>query len=311
MSEIIRAGRTGTRWNLPDTHAGKLSKSTTKIGLLQRACLALLLEHAKRRELPTSGRFLFYELVARELVDKSATRGTGRAGRGVDQDIADALLDLRERGIVPWSWVVDETRDVSSVIVAPTIEEWVRDALQDRARIDPWDGQAPLIITESRSLRGVLAPLAEEYAADITSTNGQVGGFLVTEVAPLLADSKRPVGYLGDLDFSGGHIEDNTRDYLTRYAEGWDGEWTRLAVTDVQVRAYDLTVIRKWDQRTRSYHDAVETEALSQTVIVGLVRDWLDALLRVAGLAPLSDVLERQALERAAVLDALDEMGRD
>jgi hypothetical protein len=40
--------------------------------------------------------------------------------------------------------------------------------------------------------------------------------------------------YFGDLDLSGGHIEENTREVLEKYAPL---DWTRLAITDVQVRA--------------------------------------------------------------------------
>jgi hypothetical protein len=32
-----------------------------------------------------------------------------RTGRGAYQNAADALTQLRERGAVPWGWLVDET----------------------------------------------------------------------------------------------------------------------------------------------------------------------------------------------------------
>ena len=44
----------------------------------------------------------------------------------------------------------------------------------------------------------------------IAATNGQVGGFLHTDVAPVLNDSAR-VLYLGDFDLAGNDIEANTR----------------------------------------------------------------------------------------------------
>jgi hypothetical protein len=54
------------------------------------------------------------------------------------------------------------------------------------ARLDPWAGDAPLILTESRSLAGVLRRLVDDYAVLIAATNGQVGGFLHTEIIPIL-----------------------------------------------------------------------------------------------------------------------------
>ncbi len=47
-----------------------LSGPDTKKGRLQRACLALLREHEADGALPTSGRFVFYELVDRGIIPK-------------------------------------------------------------------------------------------------------------------------------------------------------------------------------------------------------------------------------------------------
>ena len=62
----------------------------------------------------------------------------------------------------------------------------------------------------------MLRSLAAEYLAPISATNGQVGGFLRTDVAPLLVGNERPVFYLGDLDLSGDQIEQNTQVIATR-----------------------------------------------------------------------------------------------
>ena len=71
--------------------------------------------------------------------------------------------------------------------------------LLPRITLDPWRGDAPMILTESRSLAGVLRHVAREYRGRIASTNGQVGGFLHTDIAPMLEQGAR-VLYLGDYD---------------------------------------------------------------------------------------------------------------
>jgi len=48
-----------------------LSKLSTKAGKLQRACLTLLNEHAGEGAIPTSGRFIFYELEGRGIIPKT------------------------------------------------------------------------------------------------------------------------------------------------------------------------------------------------------------------------------------------------
>jgi hypothetical protein len=258
----------------------------------------LLQEHERDDALPTSARFLFYELVQRGVISKE--RKT--AGRRPDQDMSDALTQLRERGDVPWDWIVDETRSLDDFTGAPTLRQWMLDVLP-AARLDPWADDPPLILTESRSLAGVLRALVREYGGLIAATNGQCGGFLHTKIAPTLRFKQR-VLYLGDLDLSGGLIEQNTRRVLEREAGAL--RWERLALTRAQVDEYDLPVIEKRDRRYSDGHphEAVETEALSQTIIVEIVRSRLEQLLP----EPLATVLERTERQRAVIQRALQKL---
>ena len=73
----------------------------SKAAQRREALLRLLEEHRRDGALPTSGRFLFYELVARGIISKTPT-GKRRA----DQDMTEALTQLRENGDVPWDWIV-------------------------------------------------------------------------------------------------------------------------------------------------------------------------------------------------------------
>jgi hypothetical protein len=265
-----------------------------KAARLREALLGLLAEHEAAGELPTSGRFLFYELVQRGVISKEKT-----GARRPDQDMNDVLTRLREDGAVPWDWIADETRTLSTVFTAPTVAGWMSRVL-GQARIDPWqDGPVPVIITESRSLAGVLRGIAYKYAVPIASTNGQCGGFLHTKLAPALADAAGPVIYLGDLDLAGDQIEANTRTVLEELAGAGPLAWERLAITSEQVTGHGLPVITKHDRRYRDggRHEAVETEALSQTVLTGLLTSRLGELLP----GPLDAVLEREREQRAAL----------
>ncbi|MFZ0150885.1 MAG: hypothetical protein WAM72_21590, partial [Xanthobacteraceae bacterium] len=211
-----------------------------------------------------------------------------------DQIVSEALTWLREHKTIPWFWIVDETRSVEDFTGSATVaEDWL--AFLGAARLDPWRGEPPFIITESRSLAGVLRVMAREYRIRIAATNGQVGGFLHTDVAPKLYVGAR-VGYLGDYDLAGGDIEDNTRRVLEGIIGG-ELDWERLALTKAQVDQYDLPSIIKTDKRFKDgggRHEAVETEALSQSVIINIVRDWLDDLLP----QPLDRLLVRERRQR-------------
>jgi hypothetical protein len=49
----------------------RLSKPDSKAGRIQRSCLMLLAEHRRDGAIPTSGRFLFYELVSRRVATRA------------------------------------------------------------------------------------------------------------------------------------------------------------------------------------------------------------------------------------------------
>ena len=245
----------------------------SKIGILRNLLFDLLQEHERDNTIPTNARFLFYELVQRGQLSKEKT-----GARRPDQDLHDALTDIRANGRIPWDWVVDETRSLDDYTGYKSIKDGALSKLP-YINLDPWHGRAPLNLTESRSLAGVLRDIVVEYRARIASTNGQCGGFLRTEIAPVLRPGDRVI-YLGDLDLSGGQIEGNAQRVLEREIDG-ALVWERLALTETQVREHNLPVIIKHDRRYKDNrpHEAVETEAISQRVLIDILRARLGRLL--------------------------------
>jgi len=84
-----------------------ITRTMSKIGALRDLLVGLLQEHERDGAIPTSARFLFYELVQRGQLSKERN-----GARRPDQDLHDALTDIREDGRVPWDWIVDETRSL-------------------------------------------------------------------------------------------------------------------------------------------------------------------------------------------------------
>jgi len=266
---------------------------------LRAAVHQLLLEHDGDGDLPTSNRFLFYELVQRGILDKTKTRQTGR---GADQGLSDASKWLRDEGLVPWGWIVDETRSLTEWEYADSVSTFVAESV-DRARIDCWANQPPpLIVCESRTFGGVLRRgLAADYLCPVTATNGQVGGFLHTNVVPILRGGERRVLYIGDLDLAGDMIEANTQRVLVR--EAGEREWRRIALTAEQAQGRDLPIVVKLDRRYRPprRHEAIEVEALGQGVVTAIIRAALDELVP----EPLADVHAREHHQRNKVRRSL------
>jgi hypothetical protein len=201
-------------------------------------------------------------------------------GRSEDQNLSDASKWLRDAGLVPWSWIVDETRSLTAHRYAETIADYLLDSI-DAARINCWgDEPPPLIIYESRTFGGVLQrTIAPDYLCPVTATGGQVGGYLHTNVAPVLVGNERRVLYVGDHHLAGASIEGNTRAVLER--ETGERDWLRVALTAEQVAVHDLPIVEKVDRRYRPArkHEAVEVEALGQGVVTEIIRAALDSLL--------------------------------
>jgi hypothetical protein len=78
-------------------------------------------------------------------------------------------------------------------------------------------------------------------------------------------------------------------------------------LTEAQVKRHKLPTIEKTDHRfkgDRGKHEAVETEALSQKLIIRLLRNRLDKLLP----EPLDRVLVREEEERERIRDHLADL---
>jgi hypothetical protein len=224
-------------------------------------------------------------------------------------------MHLRRVGLVPWWWIEDETRSLTEWRYADSVADYVTDAV-DRARIDLWGGELPpLIICEARATMGVLRDLAYQYLVPITATNGQCGGFIITDIVPVLRNDRK-VLYIGDLELRGpaDQIEANTRRYIEEHAGRKfviGGDWVKIALTEEQAQAdprLQGLAITKLDKRNKpaKEYEAIECEAMGQGVLVRLIRDTLDAILP----KPLADVLAREQAQRAKVRAALLRIAR-
>jgi hypothetical protein len=278
---------------------------TTKAARVEAALLAVLARHAADPDgLPTTGRFLFYELEQQgdaTKPDPSDSRPNRRRSEGWPpgaQDVTDALTRLRKDGRVAWQAIADTERSLLVWEHAPTVAEYVHERL-DEARINPWAGPPPLILTESNGMAQVLRRVAAEHLCPIGGSKGMTTGWLRTVVVPMLtASGARTVLYLGDLDTPGLQIEANSR----RVLEGTLGEtldWRRIGILPEQT--VGMTPITKRDGRTGITSQGWEVEALGQSAVVALVRDTLTALLP----QPLSHVHERESVERERVRELL------
>ena len=198
-------------------------------GMAQRSRDLIDAMHAIAQYLqPITGRGIGYQLFTRKLIDSMARSEMARVYR--------LLKEARERGIIPWSWIVDETRSIERVSTWDDPAEYARTVARSYRR-DFWNQQPHrvLVMSEKGTIRGVLAPVLDQYAVGFLP----VGGFSsCTKVHDLAEDDDgRPLHlcYVGDYDPSGLFMSE--RDLPERLAK-YDGDHVsleRIALTREQL----------------------------------------------------------------------------
>jgi hypothetical protein len=145
---------------------------------------------------PITGRGVGYKLFTGGLTSSMATNEMQRVYR--------LLKEARERGIIPWGWIVDETREVERVSTWANPAKYARAVAQSYRR-DFW-GQQPvriMVVSEKGTVRGLLKPVLDCYAVGFQVMHGFSSATIVYDISQ--DDDGRPliVLYVGDFDPSG------------------------------------------------------------------------------------------------------------
>ena len=142
------------------------------------------------------------------------------------------LKEARERGIIPWHSIVDETRELERVASWSDPEEYARCTIRD-FRLDYWD-QQPVRVevwSEKGTVRGILQPVLDAYGVGFRVLHGFSSATLVHGVADDYDGRELIVLYVGDWDPSGLWMsERDLPERLSRY-DGDHVALTRVALT--------------------------------------------------------------------------------
>jgi hypothetical protein len=145
---------------------------------------------------PITGRGVGYKLFIAGLILAMST--------GDMQRVYRLLKEARERGIIPWSWIVDETRALERVAAWDNPQQYADATIRDYRR-NYWN-QQPVRVevwSEKGTVRGVLRPVLDAYGVGFRVMHGFASATSVHEIAD--DDDGRPLVaiYIGDWDPSG------------------------------------------------------------------------------------------------------------
>jgi hypothetical protein len=178
---------------------------------------------------PITGRGIGYKLFTASLIRSMAKSEMQRVYR--------LLKEAREEGIIPWDWIVDETRAIERVTTWDDPAEYVRCVARSYRR-DFWNQQPHRVQvwSEKGTVRGVLRPVLDHYAVGFNPVHGFDSATNVHDICEDDDGRDLIALYVGDFDPSGMFM--STVDLPRRLAK-YDGDHIklrRIALTRAQVR---------------------------------------------------------------------------
>jgi hypothetical protein len=135
------------------------------------------------------------------------------------QRVYRLLKEARERGMIPWEWIVDETRELEKCSSWADPAAYVR-AVHRSYKRDFWKQQPDRVEvwSEKGTVRGVLAPILDEYGVGFRVLHGFSGATTLHDVAEDYEGRDLIVLYVGDYDPSGMYMsEHDLPDRVSKY----------------------------------------------------------------------------------------------
>ena len=235
--------------------------------------LAAIATEIAHDQQPLTLRGLMYQIVSAGHLPSTDKEHYTRTGR--------ILSTLREEGIVPFSWIVDNVRSTNKPSSWAGLEDFV-EVVKRSYRKDFWASQDSYchVIVEKDAIAGVVSPVTREFDVALSPIRGYVSLSFVHEIASTWNLIQKPITcyYLGDFDASGFDLERDCREKLERYGDK-PFTWKRLAINKWDFRKFKLIPLeaKKTDRRYAKFiqqhgSECAELDALPATELRQRIR---------------------------------------
>jgi hypothetical protein len=238
---------------------------------------------------PQTCRQIFYAATVRGVITKVEAE--------YQKTIIRLLVELREKGEIPFEWISDNTRWQRKPTTFTGLEACLSNTSKFYRR-DLW-ASVPVYVEvwcEKDALAGVLMEETEKYDVPLMVARGY-SSITFLHSAAMAIEARGKFAYIyhfGDYDPSGVDAARDIEAKLRRYAPGAEIHFERPAVTREQIEQWDLPTrpTKQTDTRAKKFGSAtsVELDAIPAHQLRALVRDCIErhvdqeqlALLRVA-----------------------------
>lgn len=217
---------------------------------------------------PMTVRQVFYQLVAHRVIEKAE-----RMYDSVQQN----LVKMRKDKIIPFSWISDNTRWIRKPDTYSSMQQMLRYSVQTYRRA-LWNEQGVYVEVwcEKDALAGLIIEETDPFDVPLMVSRGFSSITYLHEAAENIADKGKPayIYYFGDHDPSGKLIPEVLERNLREYAPGAEIHFTQIAITEDQIKQYNLPTrpTKKGSHKKDFVGESVELDALPASVLRGLVR---------------------------------------
>jgi hypothetical protein len=131
-------------------------------------------------------------------------------GRKCVANVSRMIVVARERGIIPWSWIVDDTRREKYFPKWNGLEDFGEHVVS-QYRSNFWQHQDSWIkVSEKGTVVGIVQPVLAEFAVNYKILHGFGSATSLHDVAAesLTDDRYLEILYIGDFDPSGTHMSE-------------------------------------------------------------------------------------------------------
>lgn len=233
---------------------------------------AALVQIVKRMH-PMTVRQVFYQATVRGIVEKT---------EGGYSKVQTDLVWLRRAGLLPYSYLADNTRwmrrpntfDSPETALAATARYYRKSLWADAdSYVEIW--------LEKDALAGVILPVTHMYDVPLMVARGYASLSFLHSAAEQIADLDVPayIYHLGDHDPSGVNAGEKIEQTLRELAPDAEIHFERLAVTRQQIDAWNLPSrpTKTTDTRARRFGDMESVEL--DSIEPGMLREIVEAAI--------------------------------
>jgi hypothetical protein len=218
---------------------------------------------------PQTVRQVFYALTVRGVIAKAEAE--------YHQTVVRLLVEMREKGTIPFGWLADNTRWQRKPTTFTGIEACLNSTSQFYRR-DLWAAM-PVYVEiwcEKDALAGVLLEETELYDVPLMTARGYSSLTFVHSAAMAIKAKGKPayIFHFGDLDPSGVDAARDIETKLRRYAPEAEVHFERPAVTRAQVEEWNLPTrpTKQTDPRGKKFNNPTSVElVVTMAMTIGVL----------------------------------------